>query len=152
VNAISKRIAFTGLALALAVAACTPVTQAQRGAGPTAASTPAAAADRDTFLWLRNVDGFESIDDEHIVLTSGTKRALVKTFGRCDGLRYAETIAVDAPLGYLDRSAFGNIIYRQSFTGPRRCPIDRIVAVKDTKEARALVEQEKAEKEKGEKK
>jgi hypothetical protein len=131
-------------AVPIAVVACAT------GAGPSqpAKSQTAAgeSAQRDTFLWLRNIDGFNTIDDEHIVLSSGTKHALVKTFGRCYGLRYAETIAIDAPLGYLDRSGVGHIVYRRGFGDTARCPIDRLVAVKDRKEARALVEKESAEK------
>ena len=136
-----------GIALACAAPACSgtkpkpaPVLSA------TSTAKTAASADRDTFVWLRNVDGFEAIDDEHVVLTSGTRRALVKTFGRCDGLRFAETIGVDAPLGYLDRSGVGSLVYRRGFGGAARCPIDRVVAVKDTKEARELVAKESSDK------
>ena len=101
---------------------------------------------QNTFLWLRSIDGFDSIDDEHVVLHAGNKYALVKTFGRCDGLRFAEEIAVDSPLGYLDKSGFGSIIYRQVGWGKRRCPIDRIDAVASSKEARDRVAAEKADK------
>jgi len=133
------------LAAAMGAASCSGVT-----AAPQAEGAPAKPEDgaRDTFLWLRNIDGFNSIDDEHIVVSSGNKHALVKLFGFCEGLRYAETIAIDAPLGYLDRSGVGQVVYRRDFHDIARCPIDRVVAVKDLKEARALVDQEKAEKEK----
>jgi hypothetical protein len=142
---------FRSTLYALALAAfgavsCSGVTAPPR-AEPAATANPDERA-KDAFLWLRNIDGFNSIDDEHIVVSSGSKRALVKLFGFCEGLRFAETIAIDAPLGYLDRSSLGHVVYRRGFHDVARCPIDRVVAVKDLKEARALVEQEKAEKEK----
>ena len=111
-----------------------------------ACAAPAAKPRDGAFLWLRNVDGFNSIDDEHVVLRAGSKAALVKTFGYCDGLRFAETIAIDAPLDYLDEKGMGHIVYRRGPYDRGRCPIDRIVAVKDMKEAKALVAAEKAEK------
>ena len=110
------------------------------------AGSPAKPAGDDTFLWLRNIDGFHSIDDEHVVLSSGTKHALVKTFGRCDGLRFAETIGVDAPLGYLDKSGLGHIIYERFPRARGRCPIDEVVAVEGVKQARERIAKEKAEK------
>jgi len=132
-----------GIVLACAAPACsTTAAKPAPALHATSTAKPAASAERDTFVWLRNVDGFEAIDDEHVVLTSGTRRALVKTFGRCDGLRFAETIGVDAPLGYLDRSGVGSLVYRRGFGDVARCPIDRVVAVKDTKEARELVAKE----------
>ena len=115
-------------------------------ASPKTATDESATPRRDAFVWLRNVDGFNSIDDEHVVLRAGSKAALVKTFGYCDGLRFAETIAIDAPLGYLDEKGVGHIVYRRGPYDRARCPIDRIVAVKDVKEAKALVAAEKAEK------
>ena len=111
-----------------------------------ACAAPAAKPRNNACLWLRNVDGFNSIDDEHVVLSAGSKSALVKTFGYCDGLRFAETIAIDAPLDYLDEKGMGHIVYRRGPHDQARCAIDRIVAVKDVKEAKALVAAEKAEK------
>jgi len=134
------------LAAMIGTVSCSGVTASpQTEAGTTAKPENGA---QDAFVWLRNIDGFNSIDDEHIVVSSGSKRALVKLFGFCEGLRYSETIAIDAPLGYLDRSGVGHVVYRRGFHDIARCPIDKVVAVKDLKEARALVEQEKAEKEK----
>ena len=125
---------FVGLGLLLAACAAQP--RPEEGA----------QSRRDSFVWLRNVDGFNSIDDRHIVLSAGSKKALVTTFGYCDGLRFAETIAIDAPLDYLDEKGMGHIVYRRGPYDRGRCPIDRIVAVKDLKEAKALVAAEKAEK------
>ncbi len=100
----------------------------------------------DSFMWLRTIDGFNVIDDEHIVLTNGSKRALVKTFGRCPSLSFSETIAIDSPLPYVNKSGLATIVYKQSGLGLQRCPVDTIVRVKDLKEARALVKAEKAAK------
>ena len=141
------RLRMTPVVMMVALFVCGCAAERPKGemnapAAPVADATP---RDRDAFLWLRSIDGFNAIDDEHIVLSSGTKHALVKTFGRCDGLRFSETIAVDAPLGYLDRSGVGHLVYRRGLGDVARCPIDRIVAVKDLKEAKALVEREKAE-------
>jgi hypothetical protein len=114
-----------------------------------ACAAPAAKAEnsgKSSFLWLRNIDGFNSIDDEHIVLSAGTRKALVKTFGWCDGLRFAETIAIDAPLDYLDKQGVGHIVYRRGPHDQARCPIDTIVAVESVKEAKEIVAAEKAEK------
>ena len=97
----------------------------------------------EAFLWLRSIDGFNTIDDEHIVLSSGSKRALVKTFGWCDGLRYSEEIAIDAPLGHLDERGVGHIVYRRGPFDRARCPIDRITPVQNLKEAKRLVAAEK---------
>ena len=100
----------------------------------------------DAFVWLRSIDGFNAIDDEHIVLTSGRKYALVKTFGRCDGLRFAETIAVDAPLGFLDKSGLGHIIYERFPRQRGRCPIDKVITVESVQQAKDLVTKEKQSK------
>lgn len=110
-----------------------------------ACAAPPAKSRTDAFLWLRDVDGFNTIDDEHVVLRAGSKAALVKTFGYCDGLRFAETIAIDAPLAYLDERGVGHIVYRRGPFDRGRCAIDRIVAVEDLKEAKAVVAAEKAE-------
>src|ERR1044071_7152331 len=109
------------------------------------ATAMSAKAD-DAFLWLRSVDGFNSIDDQHIVLSAGRKQALGTTFAPCFGLRDSETIAVDAPLGYLDKSGLGDIIYSRGFHDRGRCPIDKIVAVDSLAEAREIVAKERAEK------
>ncbi|MGH7806301.1 MAG: hypothetical protein ACREQJ_18275, partial [Candidatus Binatia bacterium] len=61
-------------------------------------------------------------------------------------LRFAETIAIDAPLDHLDATGVGHIVYRRGPYDTARCPIDRLVAVKDVKEAKAIVAAEKAEK------
>ena len=103
-------------------------------------------ADDRAFLWLRDVDGFNTIDDQHVVLSAGRKQALVTTFGPCFDLRFAETIAVDAPLGYLDKSGVGSIVYSRGFHDRGRCPIDKIVAVDSLAQAREIVAKEKAEK------
>jgi len=137
-------VSFRGL---LAVLLATPLVffaaNAAETTEPTATPTP---SDDRAFLWLRNVDGFNSIDDQHIVLSSGNKHALVTTFGPCFGLRDSETIAIDAPLGYLDKSGLGHIVYRRGPHDRGRCPIDRLVPVEGVKQARELVAKEKAEK------
>ncbi len=120
-------------------------TSASRALPPSTAQAKPQDA-QSAFLWLRTIDGFDAIDDEHVVVHSGNKHALVTMFGYCDGLRYAGQIAIEAPLGYLDRSALGTIIYRQFPGFARRCPIDRIVAVADLKEARDRAAAEKAQK------
>jgi hypothetical protein len=107
-------------------------------------SCAAPRSDGNAFFWLRDVDGFNTIDDEHIVLSAGRKQALVTTFGPCLGLRDAETIAVDAPLGYLDKSGVGSIVYRRGPFGRGRCPIERVVSVESVAQARELVAKEKA--------
>ncbi len=137
-----------GIAALLSAAGCGPT----RPAAPASAPPPASVAEatpreRDAFLWIRNIDGFNAIDDQHIVVRGGvSKHALVTIFGHCFGLRDSETIVIDAPLPYLDKPGLGQIIYSQGLAGKARCPIDKIVAVKDLKEAKALVAAEKAEK------
>ena len=140
---LSTRI-LAGLLVAHAFLGCA-TTSANRASPPSTAQAKPQDA-QSAFLWLRTIDGFNAIDDEHVVVDSGNKHALLTTFGYCDGLRYAEQIAIEAPLGYLDRSALGTIIYRQFPGLKRRCPIDRIVVVADLKEARDRVAAEKAEK------
>jgi len=131
------------LAGLLAMTPCLGAANAADTASPSATPTP---SDNRAFLWLRNVDGFNSIDDQHVVLSAGRKQALVTTFGPCFGLRDSETIAVDAPLGYLDKSGLGQIIYRRGLHDRGRCPIDRIVAVDSLAQAREIVAKEKADK------
>lgn len=111
-----------------------------------ACTAPPAQKDRSSFLWLRSIDGFNTIDDEHIVLNAGSKSALVKLFGFCDGLRFAETIAIDAPLDHLDERGVGHIVYRRGPYDQARCPIDRVTAVSGLKEAKEIVAAEKAAK------
>jgi hypothetical protein len=92
------------------------------------------------FLWLNSISGWNSIDDRHIVLHGGPREvALVTTFGPCSGLNFAETIAVKAPLSYLDGNAFGTIFFRDTGQILRRCPIATMESVKDLKAAKALV-------------
>jgi hypothetical protein len=134
------------LAGLFAVTSCFAAANVAETAAPSATPTP---SDNRAFLWLRNVDGFNSIDDQHIVLSAGRKQALVTTFGPCLGLRDSETIAVDAPLGYLDKSGLGEIVYRRGFHDRGRCPIDRIVAVDSLAQAREIVAKEKADKQSG---
>ena len=102
--------------------------------------------EKSAFLWLRTIDGFNAIDDEHLVLSSGSKHALVSLFGFCDGLRFSETIAIDAPLDHLDERGVGHIVYRRGPHDQARCPIDRVVAVENVKQAKEIVAAEKAEK------
>ncbi len=138
-----------GLLLAgiASAAGCAPAQSGSPPSAPPASVAEATPREREAFLWIRNIDGFNTIDDRHIVLHGGVdKHALVTTFGHCFGLRDSETIAVDAPLPYLDKAGLGHIIYSQGLAGRARCPIDKIVAVKDLKEAKALVAAEKAEK------
>jgi hypothetical protein len=111
-----------------------------------AAAGQAQTGERKVFLWLNNIDGWNSIDDEHIVLYGGAKEAaLVTIFGTCPGLSYAESIAVKAPLRYVDKSALGTIFYDTPGYTNRRCQFDTVEAVKDLKEAKALVAARKEE-------
>jgi hypothetical protein len=119
-----------------------------KAAKEASAETSAKAKPDKAFLWLRSISGWNSIDDEHIVLYGGVNQAaLATTFGPCLGLSFAETIAVEAPLSYLDRSAFGTIHFVESGSRiRRRCQIDTLESVKDLKEAKALVESRKQQK------
>jgi hypothetical protein len=128
-----------GLVCAVLAAACTGST-ARPEKNAAAEATPERGG---VFLWLRDVDGFDSIDDEHIVLHAGRRLALVKTFGPCYGLRDSETIAVDATLDHLDARAPGSIIYRMPFGERGRCPIDRVVEVSSLQEAKEQVAKER---------
>jgi hypothetical protein len=149
-----KRIGAGTLTALLALAVAMPSGQAAAMSRPKTGDEKTAAAEsqatpekKEPFIWLNNINGWNSIDDEHIVVYGGPgQAALITLFGSCYDLSYAETIAVKAPLGYLDRGGIGKVIFSSSGYGRRECPIDTLDAVKDLKEAKALVATRKAQK------
>lgn len=150
----ARTIAACALAACLALVIALPPIDAAAMSRPKARDAKSAEAEgqaqaegRETFMWLNSINGWNSIDDQHIVLHGGPKQvALVTTFAPCYGLSYAETIAVKAPLRYLEGNAFGTIFFNDSGYGARRCPIATIESVKDVKEAKSLVASRKQQK------
>lgn len=143
--------AITACALTALLAAAAPeeaaaMSKPKKEKEAAAEAGQAQTGERKVFLWLNNIDGWNAIDDEHIVLYGGVKEAaLVTTFGACPGLSYAEKIAVKAPLRYVDKSALGTIFYDTPGYTNRRCQFDTVEAVKDLQEAKALVAARKEE-------
>lgn len=99
--------------------------------------------DRNTeCIYARNISGFNTIDDRHVLFTSGVnKKHLVTTFGRCHQLQWAETIAIKTTSSWTCSYSNDNIIYNDG-TGPRRCPIADITRVESMDEAREIVASE----------
>lgn len=96
-------------------------------------------------IHVRNITGFNTIDDHHVLFTSGAnKKHLVTTFGRCHQLQWSETIAIKSTTNWTCSNSKDTILYNDGLS-PRRCPIADITRVESMAEAREIVESEEEE-------
>ncbi|MFW5660673.1 MAG: DUF6491 family protein [Oceanicaulis sp.] len=119
----------TALACALALCAWTPPAIAQ-----------AVGAEEDgRCVTLRNVNGYQVIDDRHLVLTGGASRYyLVTTRSRCSGLSFGAQIGTS--FGDNARLCEPMVEYVIPDDG-WRCAIDTVREVDSLEEARQIAAQ-----------
>ena len=111
------------------------------GCASTGSSEPqASGGDRDDCFYLRTINGFDAIDDEHLWVDGvGDDQFLLTMAFRCNGIRFANAIALADRMGRMCPGSFGRIVYRDA--GMRReCRIDDVQAVSSKDEAKAIVE------------
>lgn len=100
-------------------------------------------------FFVRTIDDFHVIDNEHVVLRGAGRRYYLATlFSDCTGLRFTESIALTSRTGTICEYGGEYIVFDD--TGFRqRCYIDKVERVDDIAAARALVEQREADAEQG---
>jgi hypothetical protein len=75
------------------------------------AAAPAHAV-KDNCVWVRSVDGFNVIDDQTLMISTGPSHTYrVNLFGHCPGIQWAETIAIDSRDGQLCWPSNNHIIF-----------------------------------------
>lgn len=86
---------------------------------------------------------FRAIDNRHVVLYGPSRKHafLATTFGYCNGLTFAESIAIDSSLPFLSARNNAAIIVHDTF--PSRCLIQTFERVDDFAAAKALVKKRK---------
>lgn len=107
-----------------------------------AMAAPAAMAlqdadDAPNCVYLRNINGYTVLDDQHVVLNGGASRHyLVTTTTRCSGLRFGVQIATSfGDTERLCRPFMEYIIPEDGW----RCAIDTVEEVESVEQARELV-------------
>jgi hypothetical protein len=106
--------------------------------------TQHAASSHNDRFYVRNINGWRAVDNHHLVVWAPSKKHtyLLKTFGYCPGLRFAETIGIDSRLPYISNGAPAHIIVLNSSFN-YRCAVDRLERVESFKAAKALVTERK---------
>lgn len=97
-----------------------------------------AGEDAPNCVWLRNINGYTVLDDQHVVLNGGVSRHyLVTTRTRCSGLRFGVQIATSFDdTERLCQPMLEYIIPEDGW----RCAIDTVEEVESIERARELVE------------
>lgn len=106
-------------------------------AAPAAIAQPAGDEETSRCVYLRNINGYTVLDDQHVVLNGGASRHyLVTTRTRCSGLRFGVQIATS--FGETERLCrpFAEFIIPDDGW---RCAIDTIEEVETLERARELV-------------
>lgn len=98
--------------------------------------------DRSSCVNLRNINGYNVIDNQHVVLNGGASRHyLVTTAGSCPDLRSGVRIATSFSANTrLCRPFIEYLIPERGF----RCPIDTVEQVDSLDAARALIAEREA--------
>lgn len=101
--------------------------------------------DGRTCFWVKEINDFSVIDDEHVVLRgAGSRYYLATLFGTCLGIGYTESIALSSVTSTICENGGEHITFRD-VTGPQSCLISQVERVADIKEARAIVAKRKEE-------
>ena len=94
----------------------------------------------DRCVRLRNINGYNVIDDQHVVLRGGASRHyLVSTQRRCPDMEWG--YAIGTSFGDNERICNAHFEYIIPQDGRWRCRIETIEEVESTDAARALIEQ-----------
>ena len=104
-----------------------------------------------TCFWLRNITGWNSIDNRHVYVSGGGKRGkfLLTLFNYCYGVRFAEDIALQTrPTSRLCSNGNERLFVLDHTRGRHSCLISDVERVENLKAARQLVSDRKAAKQK----
>ena len=89
------------------------------------ATAPAHAG--DNCVWVRAISGFNVIDDQTLIIYTGPNDAYrVNMFGRCPGLSWTESVAVDSRDGRLCWPSNNHIIF-SDHGFKQSCPVDSVL-------------------------
>lgn len=101
----------------------------------------------------RNINSFDSIDDQHLYIkATGNRHYLFTMWARCYGLRNAHGIGIKDTMSRVCSGGFGEVVYRDMSRRFQTCKIDTIEAVSSKEDAKGLVEDRKRAKEEAKKK
>jgi len=102
---------------------------------------------KDDCFYIRTVNNWSAIDDEHIYIEAAGKDQYLLTMKfRCSGIRFTNAIALSNRMGRVCPNDFGRITYRDGGMSAS-CRIDNVERVTSKEEATALVESRKSEQE-----
>ena len=91
-------------------------------------------------LKVRQITSYTALDARHVLVKARMSEYYLFTLDwSCDGLAFAEGIAVEGTVNEVCDDGFGSLAYRDPSRGVRRCTIRAIEAVKDADAARALI-------------
>ena len=102
-----------------------------------------------TCFWLRNITGWNSIDNRHVYVSGGGKRGrfLLTLFNYCYGIRFAEDIALNTrPTSRLCSNGNERLFVLNRSRRRQSCLISDVERVEDLKAAKLLVSDRKAAK------
>jgi hypothetical protein len=106
------------------------------------ASTPAQDESRgERFcLKVREIKSYTALDTRHVLVKARVSDYYLFTLDySCDGLAFAQGMAVEGRVNQVCDDGFGSLTYRDSSRGVRRCTILAIDPVKDADAAKALI-------------
>ena len=96
----------------------------------------------------RNINSFDSIDDQHLYIkATGNRHYLFTMWSRCYGLRNAYGIGIKDTMSRVCSGGFGEVVYRDMSRRFQTCKIDTIEMVSSKEDAKGLVEDRKRAKE-----
>jgi len=102
-----------------------------------------------TCFWIRQINGWQSIDNRHVYVSGGGKREkfLLTLFNRCYGVRFAENIALKSrPTSRLCSNGNERLFVLDRIRTEHSCLISDVERVADYKAAKQLVSERKAAK------
>ena len=95
---------------------------------------------------VRTISSFNGLSDREIFVTAGVNdHYLFTVTGICNGLEYANAIAVKDQTGRICGDGFGSIIFRDMARGRQSCRIRTIERVSSAEEANEWVTAREAE-------
>lgn len=95
----------------------------------------------------RNINSFDSIDDQHLYIqATGNRHYLFTMWNRCMGLRQAYGIGIKDTMSRVCSNGFGEVVYRD-FGRLQSCKISTIEPVSSKDDAKGLVADRKRAKE-----
>jgi hypothetical protein len=97
----------------------------------------------------RGIRSFDGLSDQHVFIEERSKTYYLMTMTqRCFGLRNANGIAIKDTTSRVCSNGFGDIKYRDPGMGIRSCRINTIESVESKDQAKALIAERKAAKDK----